>query len=211
MSPTNRDRRVQSRSGKVFRSDAAAAITSSQFAALIASALDRDFGDIHAAVKTICKLTGAQDRAVKNWVEGRNGPDGPHLVALISVSDAVLEAVLLAAGRNDLVAAMKIADSKRELRRMLSLLHDLQNRIMKDFDADRLSISAVLSLFREAPMLDPADVIKTAIHSAFVKYRMEDDPDPNPHWIAAEECAHLTKVIMIELEANGLQIVRKPA
>jgi hypothetical protein len=164
----------------------------------------------HAAVKTICKLTGTHERAAKNWVEGKNGPDGPHLLALMSVSDAVLEAVLSAVGRNDLVIAMAITDSKRELRRMLSLLHDLQNRRMKDFDPDRLSVGAVLSLFREAPMLDPADLIKTAIHSAFVKYRMEDDPDPNPHWIAPEECAHLAKVILLELEANGLQIVKKP-
>jgi len=182
---------------------------SSQFAALIASALDRDFGDMHAAVKTICKLTGANDRAAKNWVEGKNGPDGPHLLALMSVSDAVLEAVLSAAGRHDLVIAMAITDSKRELRRMLSLLHDLQNRKMKDFDLDRLSVNAVLSLFREAPMLDPADVIKTAIHSAFIKHPMEDDPDFSPSWIKPDECAHLAKVILLELEANGLQIVKK--
>jgi hypothetical protein len=208
MSPTKMDRSIQSLSRKTF--PPAKAITSSQFTALIASALDRDFGDTHASVKTICKLTGANDRAAKNWVEGKNGPDGPHLVALIGVSDAVLEAVLVAAGRNDLVTAMTIAGSKRELRRMLSLLHDLQNRRMKEFDPDRISVSAVLSLFREAPMLDHADVIKTAIHSAFVKYRMEDDPDNNPHWIAPEECAHLTKVILLELEANGFQIVKKP-
>jgi hypothetical protein len=60
-------------------------------------------------------------------------------------------------------------------------------------------------------MIDPADVIKTAIHSAFVKHPMEDDPDPSPHWIKPEECAHLTKVILVELEANGFRIVTKPA
>src|SRR5262245_40240140 len=131
MSPTKMDRSLQSRSGKTFQAKAAA-ITSFQFAALIAAALDHDFGDVHAAVKKICKLTGAHDRAAKNWVEGKNGPDGPHLLALMSVSDAVLEAVLSAVGRNDLVIAMAITDSKRELRRMLSLLHDLQNRRMKN-------------------------------------------------------------------------------
>jgi hypothetical protein len=209
MSPTKMDRSLQSRSGKTFQPKAAA-ITSFQFAALIAAALDQDFGDVHAAVKTICKLTGAHDRAAKNWVEGKNGPDGPHLLALMSVSDAVLETVLSAVGRNDLVIAMAIADSKRELRRMLSLLHDLQNRRMKDFDLGRLSVGAVLSLFREAPMLDPADVIKTAIHSAFVKHPMEDDPDFSPSWIKPDECAHLAKVILLELEANGLQVVKKP-
>jgi hypothetical protein len=208
MSPTPVDRSIQSLSRKTF--PPAKVITSSQFAALIASALDRDFGDTHAAVKTICKLTGAHDRAAKNWVEGKNGPDGSHLLALMSVSDAVLEAVLSAAGRHDLVIAMAINDSQRELRRMLSLLHDLQNRRMKDFDIGRLPVGAVLSLFREAPMLDPSDVIKTAIHSAFIKHPMEDDPDFSPSWIKPEECAHLAKVILLELDANGLQIVKKP-
>src|SRR5437016_5382545 len=144
MSPTQMDRTLQSRSERRFPANAPV-VTSSQFAVLIASALDRDFGDAHASVKTICKLTGANDRAAKNWVEGKNGPDGPHLLALMSISDAVLEAVLFAAGRTDLVAAMTIVDSKRELRRMLSLLTDLQNRRMKDFDLDRLSLGAVLS------------------------------------------------------------------
>ncbi|MCP4620658.1 MAG: hypothetical protein GY844_29985 [Bradyrhizobium sp.] len=60
-------------------------------------------------------------------------------------------------------------------------------------------------------MFDPTDVIKTAIHSAFVKHPMEDDPDFSPHWIKPDECAHLTKVIMVELEANGFQIVQKEA
>jgi hypothetical protein len=208
MSPTPMDRSIQSLSRKTF--PPAKAITTFQFAALIAAALDRDFGDTRAAVKTICKLTGAHARAAKNWVEGKNGPDGPHLLALMSVSDAVLEAVLSAVGRNDLVIAMATTDSKRELRRMLSLLTDLQNRKMKDFDLDRLSVAAVLSLFRETPMLDPSDVIKMAIHSAFIKHPMEDDPDFSPSWIKPDECAHLAKVILLELEANGLQIVKKP-
>jgi hypothetical protein len=56
---------------------------------------------------------------------------------------------------------------------------------------------------------DPADIIKAAIQSAFVKYPREDDPDWSSHWIRPEESAHLTKVIMLELEANGLQIVGK--
>src|SRR5262245_13561490 len=186
MSSANMDRSLRSHSGNSFPLHGTT-VTAAQFAELIASALDRDFGDAHASVKAICKLTGANDRAAKNWVEGKNGPDGPHLLALMSVSDAVLEAILSAVGRNDLVIAMAISDSKRELRRMLSLLHDLQDRKMKDFDPDRLSVGAVLSLFREAPMLDPADVIKTAIHSAFIKHPMEDDPDFSPSWIRPEE------------------------
>lgn len=59
-------------------------------------------------------------------------------------------------------------------------------------------------------MPDPRDVIYAAIYSAFVKYPREDDPEMPNHWIQPEESAHLTKVVLAELEANGFQIVRKP-
>ena len=76
---------------------------------------------------------------------------------------------------------------------------------------DRFLAGAVLSELWEAPMSDPRDVIYAAIHSAFVKYPREDDPASHDHWIQPEESAHLTKVVLAELEANGFQIVRKPA
>ena len=207
MSFSKLDRTVQSRIGKSFPADAAS-ITSSEFAALIASALDRDFGDTHAAVKTISRLTSANDRAAKNWVEGRNGPDGSHLVALMAVSDAVLEAVLLAAGRRDLVIANKIVESKRQLLKLLQQLHDLQHARMTT-PLNRSSVDAVLCLLKEAQMLDPSDIIREAIHSAFVKYPKEDDLDFSPHWVKPEESEHLARVIMLELEAAGFQIVKK--
>jgi len=56
---------------------------------------------------------------------------------------------------------------------------------------------------------DPAEIIKAAINSAFVKYHREDDPHWSNNWIRPEECAHLAKVIMLELNANGLQVVNK--
>jgi hypothetical protein len=62
---------------------------------------------------------------------------------------------------------------------------------------------------QEASMSDPRDVIYAAIHTAFVKYPKEDDPQSNDHWIEPEESAHLAKVVMLELEANGFQIVKK--
>ena len=59
-------------------------------------------------------------------------------------------------------------------------------------------------------MLDPADVIMAAILSAFVSYPKEGDPDwRSPDWIMPEECAHLTRVVIRELEAKGFQIVKK--
>jgi hypothetical protein len=61
-------------------------------------------------------------------------------------------------------------------------------------------------------MSDPAGVIMAAIRSAFVSYPKEGDPDwRSPSWIMPEECAHLTRVIIRELQAGGFEIVPKPA
>ncbi len=57
---------------------------------------------------------------------------------------------------------------------------------------------------------DPSEVIMAAIRSAFTSYPKEGDPDwRSPSWIMPEECAHLTRVLIRELNANGFQIVRK--
>jgi hypothetical protein len=57
---------------------------------------------------------------------------------------------------------------------------------------------------------EPIDVIEGAIRSAFVGYPKEDDPDwRSPHWIKPDECAHLAKVVILELQAKGFQILKK--
>lgn len=60
-------------------------------------------------------------------------------------------------------------------------------------------------------MLNPADIINAAIHSAFVKYPQDDDPEWSHHWIKAEDSAHLTKIIILELQANGFEIIEPPS
>lgn len=58
-------------------------------------------------------------------------------------------------------------------------------------------------------MTVPKDIINAAIQSAFVKYPKEDDATSHEHWIGSEDSAHLAKVVIIELEAAGYQIVKK--
>jgi hypothetical protein len=58
-------------------------------------------------------------------------------------------------------------------------------------------------------MSDPSDVTMAAICSAFT-IPTEGDPGwRSPNWIMPEECAHFTRVVIRELEANGFQIVKK--
>ncbi|WP_051002774.1 hypothetical protein [Bradyrhizobium elkanii] len=101
---------------------------SADFAQTIADALHKEFGDTHAAIKTVVARTKANERAVKNWFSAKNGPTGRHLVDLVRTSDEVLEAVLRMSGRNDLILAKKLGDSKRTLLKMLTLISELQNQ-----------------------------------------------------------------------------------
>jgi hypothetical protein len=53
-------------------------------------------------------------------------------------------------------------------------------------------------------------LITNAIHTAFIKYP-EGDGGPNLdyEWIPPEQSAHITKAILLDLAANGFQIVKK--
>ena len=139
MSFTEKGRKVRPNIGKEIPSWSTEA-RSCDFAHLIAAALRRDFGDSHAAVKLVAGLAGANERAVKNWYEARNGPTGEHLVDLMRSSEEVLEAVLSMCGRSDLLVAKKVADSKRELRKMLMLLHEIES------DRIRVAVDRILAL-----------------------------------------------------------------
>jgi len=53
-------------------------------------------------------------------------------------------------------------------------------------------------------------LITNAIHTAFIKY---PEGDGGPHldyeWIAPEQSSHIAKAILLDLKANGFQIVKK--
>jgi hypothetical protein len=53
-------------------------------------------------------------------------------------------------------------------------------------------------------------LITNAIHTAFIKYP-EGDGSQNMdyEWIPADQSAHITKAILLDLAANGYQIVKK--
>jgi len=118
MSFTKKDRKDRSISGITFPSQ--------RFADAIAGALRREYGETHAAVKTVVALTRANERAVKNWFDARNAPKGEFLVELCRHSDQVFETFLLMAGRDKQVKAKRIVDAVDRLRELLVLLDGLQ-------------------------------------------------------------------------------------
>jgi hypothetical protein len=79
-----------------------------QYAAAIADALRLELGGTHQATKTLMRWTNADERTVKNWLAGSNGPQGGHLVALIKHSDYALAAFLEMAQRPHALAASEL-------------------------------------------------------------------------------------------------------
>jgi len=120
MSLTKNDRIIQSKSGKVF--------PPRSFAQAIAEALHREYDPAHAGVKTVVRLTGANERAVRNWFDGKNGPNGEFLIALCQHSDQVLNTVLRLAGRTQHLRARKVAEAESRLRELLLAIEELRER-----------------------------------------------------------------------------------
>ncbi|MNS66353.1 hypothetical protein D3C72_995630 [compost metagenome] len=127
MSPTQKDRKLRSDSGRSILRLALLEAEPS-FAEAIADALRREFGGAPGAVKNVVRLTRANERAVRNWFEAKNAPSGENLVILTRLSDEVLETVLRLADRQDLVAARKLSAARGKLEEMLAMIDDLQAR-----------------------------------------------------------------------------------
>lgn len=125
MSPTQKDRKVRSESGRSFLQRTIPELGPS-FAEAIADALRREFGGTPGAVKKVVRLTRANERAVRNWFEAKNAPSGENLVILIRHSDEVLVAVLRLADRQDLVAARKLSAAREKLQEMLAMIDDIE-------------------------------------------------------------------------------------
>ena len=97
-----------------------------EFVSVIATALRRGYGNGGSAIKTVVAHSGANERAVRNWFEGKNAPSGEYLVELARHSDDVLEAFLQMAGRNDILKAKLLADARSKLAEMLQLIDQLE-------------------------------------------------------------------------------------
>lgn len=126
MSLSKKDRKIQSNLGNDVPRDGSFRPGAAGFAVAISEALHREFEGNASAVKTIAKLTGANERAVKNWYDGKNGPSGEFLVILCRHSEQVFEAVLTLSGRNDVLEAKQTLDVKKQLMVMLKALEKHQ-------------------------------------------------------------------------------------
>ena len=129
MSFPKKGRNFRTVSGKSFPKSSGRIAESGEgnFATVIAEALQESHGGTRTAVKTVMGYTGVGERTVKNWFAGKNGPNGENLVNLVSHSDAVLEAFLWMADREDILAAKMLVDARNVLVDILETIDQLQS------------------------------------------------------------------------------------
>jgi hypothetical protein len=95
------------------------------FAAEIAAALRRSVGSGGGGIKIVASWTGANEKTVKNWFAGRYSPSGEHLVVLVQRSDEVLSTFLVMAGREDLMASVKLASAEKAIMELLEAVRSI--------------------------------------------------------------------------------------
>ncbi|MCM0032078.1 hypothetical protein [Sandarakinorhabdus limnophila] len=101
------------------------ALTDSEFALVVASALKVEFGSTRNGVKMIMKWTGVSDRTAKNWLNGTNAPSGLHLILLARESNAVLKAMMLMAERPEMSLSASVLSLRRVLAETLAALDQI--------------------------------------------------------------------------------------
>ena len=124
MSFRKKGRNFRTESGKTFPKDAVRIREADKqdYVTTIALTLHEAYGGTGRAIKTVMAYTDAGERTVKNWFEGKNGPNGENLVALLRHSDQVLEAVLTIAGRDEVLHASKLLNAREKLNEMLEII-----------------------------------------------------------------------------------------
>src|SRR5258708_22841402 len=93
-----------------------------KFAAEIASALEKTLQHGERRIKTIARWTGANERTVKNWLSGKYGPCGTHLIVLMRCSDEVLNSVLSMVVFHALRAAQKLTLTHNHLHALTAII-----------------------------------------------------------------------------------------
>lgn len=95
------------------------------FAEAIAAAMQIEWGATPSARKEVGRITRANERAIRNWFEGKNGPSGENLILLIRHSDAVLATVLELSGRQTLMSAADVLGLRDRLKAIVDAIDSL--------------------------------------------------------------------------------------
>ena len=129
MSFLKKGRNFRTVSGKTFprSADRIDRVDGNQFRSVMTETLHQAFGGTRVSIKAVMAYTDASERTVKNWFQGKNGPNGENLIELMRYSDEVLEAVLLMAGREEVLAGKMLLDAEDKLAEIRNIIEQLQS------------------------------------------------------------------------------------
>ena len=127
MSFRKKVRKLRTETGKSFSKSSGKIMVSEydDYASAITETLCHAFGENRGAPKSLMRITGAGERTVKNWLEGKNAPRGENLVELIRHSDEVLEAILMITGRHEILAMKMVLNVRDDLVQVVELIDGL--------------------------------------------------------------------------------------
>ncbi|WP_371225832.1 XRE family transcriptional regulator [Roseovarius sp. 2305UL8-3] len=111
--------------GNIFHGGSQDLVSAVEYREAVRSALTYELGGAGRAAKATIKWTGVSERTAKNWIAGSYGPSGEHLIGLMKHSDAVLDAILGLAGRNEALAMERVRIVRRELVEVLKMLDEV--------------------------------------------------------------------------------------
>jgi hypothetical protein len=124
MSFTKKGRKIRPSVGKTFPAGPNGQAPPPSFAEAMATLLRKAYGGRHSAVKVVAAAIGANERAVRNWFDAKNGPSGEHLILLMSHSDEMLDGFLALAGKRQFAVGMEMKRAKLALENALCELMD---------------------------------------------------------------------------------------
>lgn len=102
------------------------------FASVISMALRRAAEDRNTTIKTVVNWTGANERTVKNWFNGRYGPSGDHLMTLANQCDEVMGAIILMTGRKWMLMSIDLLAAEKSLISALTLVREIQRDSLRE-------------------------------------------------------------------------------
>ena len=103
-----------------------AVVSSVDYARAVSEVLAAELKGSHCAIKTVANWTGASERTAKNWLSGRRGPNGQHLIALLGRSDALLQLVLDLAGRGTVIEVRRLETLEDSLVQAIGTIDSLR-------------------------------------------------------------------------------------
>lgn len=118
-----------SKEGKLFPNRSVGTRTAKgepTYAKVIAAALQQAIQNSNVSINTVACWTGANERTVKNWCNGRYGPSGTYLMALAKHSDEVMEAIIRQSGRDALLVSIHLDEIEQRLTSALKVLRGVQ-------------------------------------------------------------------------------------